>query len=142
LYLFTPFILPISFYVRPAFCGILLAATVAMYLINTVIFNEVHLRRKNERIGWFVVYVYYLPYKIVLTGVNVASCYWYVNRFYKNNLEHVANLIRPGLSTSTPDTLPSATPRSPKTRKLSKWSFASRKTPKPRPAVWAAVSPS
>lgn len=46
------------------------------YLINTVIFNEVHLRRKNERLGWVLIYVYYLPYKIVLTVVNVASCYW------------------------------------------------------------------
>jgi hypothetical protein len=36
----------------------------------------VHLRRKNERLGWVLVYVYYLPYKIVLTVVNVASCYW------------------------------------------------------------------
>jgi len=76
LYLLTPFILPISFYVRPSFCGILLAATVAMYLVNTIIFNEVHLRRKNERISWQVLYLYYLPYKIILTGVNVASCYW------------------------------------------------------------------
>jgi multisubunit Na+/H+ antiporter MnhE subunit len=72
----TPFILPISFYVRPSFCGILLAATIVMYLLNTIIFNEVHLRRKRERIGWFTVYVYYLPYKIVLTVINVASCYW------------------------------------------------------------------
>ncbi|KAF2634718.1 hypothetical protein P280DRAFT_463075 [Massarina eburnea CBS 473.64] len=76
LYLLTPFILPISFYVRPSFCGILLASTIVMYLINVVIFNEVHLRRKNERIGWVVLYVYYLPYKIVLTFINVASCYW------------------------------------------------------------------
>ncbi|PVH98285.1 glycosyltransferase family 2 protein, partial [Periconia macrospinosa] len=76
LYLMTPFILPISFYVRPSFCGILLAATVGMYLINTVIFNEVHLRRKKERIGWTVLLIYYLPYKIILTFINVASCYW------------------------------------------------------------------
>lgn len=76
LYLMTPFILPISFYVRPSFSGILLGATIIMYLANTIIFNEVHLRRKGERIGWFTVYVYYLPYKLVLTVVNVASCYW------------------------------------------------------------------
>ncbi|KAL5425310.1 hypothetical protein PMIN04_002653 [Paraphaeosphaeria minitans] len=81
LYLMTPFILPISFYVRPSFCGILLAATIVMYLANTIIFNEVHLRRKGERIGWFCVYVYYLPYKIVLTGINVASCYWSLYKY-------------------------------------------------------------
>lgn len=52
-----------------------------MYLVNTVIFNEVHLRRKNERLGWVLVYVYYLPYKIVLTLVNVASCYWSLYKY-------------------------------------------------------------
>jgi hypothetical protein len=76
LYLLTPFILPISFYVRPSFCGILLGSTIVMYLLNVVIFNEIHLRRKNERLGWVLLYVYYLPYKIVLTCINVASCYW------------------------------------------------------------------
>ncbi|KAJ4359220.1 hypothetical protein N0V95_002386 [Ascochyta clinopodiicola] len=81
LYLVSPFILPISFIVRPSFAGILLGATIVMYLINTVIFNEVHLRRKNERLGWVLVYVYYLPYKIVLTGVNVASCYWSLYKY-------------------------------------------------------------
>ncbi|KAJ4304582.1 hypothetical protein N0V90_000108 [Kalmusia sp. IMI 367209] len=81
LYLMTPFVLPISFYVRPSFCGILLGATIIMYLLNTIIFNEVHLRRKNERIGWFTVYVYYLPYKMVLTVINVASCYWSLYKY-------------------------------------------------------------
>ncbi|KAF9691038.1 hypothetical protein EKO04_011048 [Ascochyta lentis] len=81
LYLISPFILPISFIVRPSFAGILLGATIVMYLINTVIFNEVHLRRKNERLGWVLVYVYYLPYKIVLTVVNVASCYWSLYKY-------------------------------------------------------------
>jgi hypothetical protein len=52
-----------------------------MYLLNTVIFNEIHLRRKNERLGWVLVYVYYLPYKIVLTGINVASCYWSLYKY-------------------------------------------------------------
>ncbi|KAF2703258.1 glycosyltransferase family 2 protein, partial [Pleomassaria siparia CBS 279.74] len=76
LYLLTPFVLPISFYVRPSFCGILLGATIVMYLVNVIIFNEIHLRRKGERLGWQLLYVYYLPYKIVLTFINVASCYW------------------------------------------------------------------
>jgi hypothetical protein len=81
LYLLTPFVLPISFIVRPSFAGILLASTVVMYLLNTIIFNEVHLRRKIERLGWVLVYVYYLPYKIVLTGINVASCYWSLYKY-------------------------------------------------------------
>lgn len=52
-----------------------------MYAINVIIFNEVHLRRKNERVGWVLLYVYYLPYKIVLTFVNVASCYWSLYKY-------------------------------------------------------------
>jgi hypothetical protein len=52
-----------------------------MYLINVVLFNEIHLRRKNERVGWVLLYVYYLPYKIVLTAINVASCYWSLYKY-------------------------------------------------------------
>lgn len=81
LYLFTPFILPISFIVSPAFCGYLLAGTIVLYLINVVIFNEVHLRMRNERIGWDVLLIYYMPYKLVLTLVNVASCYWSLYKY-------------------------------------------------------------
>ena len=47
-----------------------------MYILNVLIFNEIHLRRKNERIGWKCLWIYYLPYKVILTVVNVASCYW------------------------------------------------------------------
>ncbi|KAI1878558.1 uncharacterized protein JN550_000740 [Neoarthrinium moseri] len=83
LYLFTPFVLPISFYVRPDFCGYMLLATIGMYLLNTLIFNEVHLRRRNERISWTVVLVYYMPYKLILTLVNVASCYWSLYKYAK-----------------------------------------------------------
>lgn len=54
-----------------------------MYLINVIIFNEVHLRRKNERVGWQLMYIYYLPYKIVLTFINVASCYWSLYKYAK-----------------------------------------------------------
>ena len=41
LYLLAPFVLPISFYVRPQFSGYLFAATLALYQINVVIFNYV-----------------------------------------------------------------------------------------------------
>jgi len=58
LYLLSPFILPISFIVRPAFCGYLFAATFGLYIANVLIFNEIHLRRKNERIGWKCVWLY------------------------------------------------------------------------------------
>lgn len=83
LYLFTPFILPISFIVRPDFCGYLLAGTIVLYLLNVIIFNEVQLRLRKERISWTVLLVYYMPYKLVLTLVNVASCYWSLYKYAK-----------------------------------------------------------
>jgi hypothetical protein len=97
LYLFAPFVLPISLIVRPAFCAYLMLGTLALYFVNVTvsppckrfdrsskqeanlsnqIFNEIHLRRRNERVNWVVVYVYYTPYKILLTLINVFSCYY------------------------------------------------------------------
>ncbi|KAH6890636.1 nucleotide-diphospho-sugar transferase [Thelonectria olida] len=83
LYLMTPFVLPISMIVRPGFCSILLAATILLYLVNVVIFNEVHLRRKKERISYVVLIVYYMPYKMALSAINVASCYWSLFKYAK-----------------------------------------------------------
>ncbi|KAE8141599.1 glycosyltransferase like family 2-domain-containing protein [Aspergillus pseudotamarii] len=60
LYVFTPFIFPIAFIVRPAFCVAILGATLALYLINVIIFNAIHLRQKDERVGWNVVLWYYV----------------------------------------------------------------------------------
>ncbi|KUJ17423.1 uncharacterized protein LY89DRAFT_707002 [Mollisia scopiformis] len=85
LHLLTPFVLPISFVVRPAFCGYLLAGTLVLYFANTLIFNLIHLRRKvkvrpdgtitTQALSTKAL-CFYLPYKCVLTVVNVASCYW------------------------------------------------------------------
>jgi hypothetical protein len=50
--------------------------TLYKILIIDQIFNEIHLRRRNERIQWKVVYLYYTPYKILLTLINVFSCYY------------------------------------------------------------------
>ncbi|KAJ9618940.1 hypothetical protein H2203_008756 [Taxawa tesnikishii (nom. ined.)] len=83
LYLTTPFILPISFIVRPSFSGYLFVAVFGLYFLNTILFNEIHLRRKNERIGAKALYLYYMPYKVILTGVNVASCYWSLYKYAK-----------------------------------------------------------
>lgn len=47
------------------------------------IFNEVHLRRRNERVGWVAVYIYYTPYKIILTFVNIFSCYYSLYKYAK-----------------------------------------------------------
>ncbi|KAK0309376.1 hypothetical protein LTR01_004483 [Friedmanniomyces endolithicus] len=81
LYLLAPFVLPISLIVRPAFCGYLTAATFMLYYVNVTIFNEIHLRLRNERIGWVTLYVYYAPYKIALTCINIASCYWALYKY-------------------------------------------------------------
>ncbi|KAL8954941.1 MAG: hypothetical protein Q9183_006860, partial [Haloplaca sp. 2 TL-2023] len=82
LYLLAPFVLPISFYVRPSFSGYLYAATLALYQINVMIFNYVHLRSRNESVS-FLCLTYYLWYKIVLTFVNIASCYYSIYKYAK-----------------------------------------------------------
>ncbi|KAK0873961.1 hypothetical protein LTS02_000342 [Friedmanniomyces endolithicus] len=81
LYLLAPFVLPISLIVRPAFCGYLTAGTFVLYYVNVTIFNEVHLRLRNERIGWVTLYMYYAPYKIALTCINIVSCYWALYKY-------------------------------------------------------------
>jgi hypothetical protein len=73
--------LPISFIVRPAFSGMLLGVTIGMYIINVIIFNEIHLRLKKERIDWIVMIFYYTFYKIALTFINVFSCYWSLYKY-------------------------------------------------------------
>lgn len=52
-------------------------------LTNSQIFNELHLRLRNERVGWKCVYLYYTPYKILLTGINVLSCYYALYKYAK-----------------------------------------------------------
>lgn len=41
LYLLAPFVLPISFYVRPRFSGYMYLATIGLYQVNVIIFNYV-----------------------------------------------------------------------------------------------------
>lgn len=59
----------------------LLGVTIAMYILNVIIFNEIHLRLKKERIDWKVLFFYYTFYKIALTVVNVFSCYWSLYKY-------------------------------------------------------------
>ena len=54
----------------------LLGVTIAMYIVNVLIFNEIHLRLKKERINRAVLIFYNTFYKITLTFINVFSCYW------------------------------------------------------------------
>lgn len=59
----------------------LLGVTIGMYIINVIIFNEIHLRLKKERINWKVLLFYYTFYKIALTVINVFSCYWSLYKY-------------------------------------------------------------
>lgn len=59
----------------------LLGVTIGMYIINVIIFNEIHLRLKKERIDWKVLLFYYTFYKIALTVINVFSCYWSLYKY-------------------------------------------------------------
>ncbi|EMC96347.1 glycosyltransferase family 2 protein [Baudoinia panamericana UAMH 10762] len=83
LYLIAPFMLPISFIVRPAVAGYLTAATFVLYFVTVTIFNEVHLRLRNERVGFVALYIYYMPYKFILTVVNIGSCYYSLYKYAK-----------------------------------------------------------
>ncbi|KAF5862699.1 hypothetical protein ETB97_011240 [Aspergillus alliaceus] len=83
LYVLTPFILPISLIVRPVFCIGLLLATLGLYLLNAIIFNEIHLRLKNER----------MPYKILIGLTNVASCYWSLFKYARYFAQRRPKLI-------------------------------------------------
>jgi hypothetical protein len=59
----------------------LLGVTIGMYIINVLIFNEIHLRLKKERVDWKVLLFYYTFYKIALTVINVFSCYWSLYKY-------------------------------------------------------------
>lgn len=103
LYLITPFVLPIMFVVQPPDTAYVLLGTFALYLLNSVIFNEVHLRLasweerdehgvKKER-KWYqetnmmvsrkMLFLYYMPFKAALTFVNVASTWWSLWQYAK-----------------------------------------------------------
>ncbi|OJJ67142.1 hypothetical protein ASPBRDRAFT_136569 [Aspergillus brasiliensis CBS 101740] len=77
----APFILPISLVVRPRFCIALIMATFALYLLNAIIFNEIHLRLKQERVSLKIIIFYYMPYKIMIAMINVGSNYWSLYKY-------------------------------------------------------------
>jgi hypothetical protein len=52
-----------------------MAVVLAMYLVNTVVFNIIHLRLKHAMVAWWPVFTL-LVYKIALSFVNAASVYW------------------------------------------------------------------
>ena len=92
LYLLAPFVLPISFIVRPAFSAYLFAATLVLYFLNVIIFNYVHLRSRGEMVS-VVCLLYYMPYKIILTFVNIASCYYSIYKYAKYFAKRHAKVV-------------------------------------------------
>lgn len=78
LYLITPVVLPIMYIVRPDYTSFLFLGTLAMYFLNSLIFNELHLRLVGQRVSLTMLICYYTPYKIFLTMINVLSCWWSV----------------------------------------------------------------
>ena len=92
LYLLAPFVLPISFIVRPAFSGYLFGATLGLYFLNVIIFNHVHLRSRGEMVSLLCL-LYYMPYKIILTFVNVASCYYSIYKYAKYFAKRHAKVV-------------------------------------------------
>ncbi|KAH7136787.1 nucleotide-diphospho-sugar transferase [Dactylonectria estremocensis] len=124
LFLFIPFILPIALMLQPLLCGYLFAGMLGLYYLNSIIFNEVHLRLKNERVGFMILISYYIPYKIILTVIHVLSCYWaifkyaryFANRHPKvvedeNAVEIVLRLEDTTNSPTTPDQKPKSNGR-------------------------------
>ncbi|KAH7126079.1 nucleotide-diphospho-sugar transferase [Dactylonectria macrodidyma] len=124
IFLFIPFILPIALMLQPLLCGYLFAGMLGLYYLNSIIFNEVHLRLKNERVGFMVLISYYIPYKIILTAIHALSCYWaifkyaryFANRHPKvvedeNAVEIVLRLEDTTNSPVTPDQTPQSNGR-------------------------------
>ncbi|KAL4985291.1 glycosyltransferase like family 2-domain-containing protein [Aspergillus falconensis] len=59
LYLLTPFVLPVSLIVQPWFCISMSVAILGLYLLHVIFFNEIHLRRKKERVSMATVVGFY-----------------------------------------------------------------------------------
>lgn len=55
------------------------------------------MRLRNERVGWKATYLYYAPYKIILTAVNIFSCYFalykYARYFAKRYAQSIQNSL-------------------------------------------------
>jgi len=52
-----------------------MGVVLAMYFVNTVVFNLIHLRLKKEMVAWWPVLTLTI-YKLALSFVNSASVYW------------------------------------------------------------------
>ena len=52
----------------------------AMYLVNTIIFNLIHLKLKKAMVAWWPVFSLTV-YKLILSFFNAASVYWTIYEY-------------------------------------------------------------
>jgi hypothetical protein len=80
LYLATPFVLVCSLIVNWALTLEYMGVVLAMYFVNTVVFNVIHLRLKKEMVAWWPIITLTI-YKLALSFVNAASVYWTIYEY-------------------------------------------------------------
>jgi len=80
LYLTTPFVLVCSVIVNWALTLEYMGVVLAMYFVNTVVFNIIHLRLKKEMVAWWAIITLTI-YKLALSFVNAASVYWTIYEY-------------------------------------------------------------
>lgn len=115
LYLFTPFILPMSVAVNPAFWAYVLVGTVFLYFLNVLIFNELHLRLKNERVSWTVLIIYYVRSNLASRRLSSAD---HDTRWVTRCYSHLSMLlVATGRFTNMPGTSRNAIQKLWKTRR-------------------------
>jgi hypothetical protein len=57
-----------------------MGVVLAMYFVNTVVFNLIHLRLKKEMVAWWSISTFKI-YKLALSFVNAASVYWTIYEY-------------------------------------------------------------
>jgi hypothetical protein len=57
-----------------------MGVVLAMYFVNTVVFNIIHLRLKKEMVAWWAIITLTI-YKLALSFVNAASVYWTIYEY-------------------------------------------------------------
>ena len=80
LYLAAPFVLVCSVIVNWALTLEYMGLVLAMYFVNTVVFNIIHLRLKKEMVAWWAIITLTI-YKLALSFVNAASVYWTIYEY-------------------------------------------------------------
>ena len=75
LYLAAPYILVCSLIVNWILTLQYIAVVLAMYFVNIVLFNAIHLKLKKSMVSWWPV-VSVTSYKLALSIINSVGMYW------------------------------------------------------------------